>query len=66
MDMSLALLAELWSEPYAQAIMLDMEYDPEPPFEGGSPERTPEVLYTGMRDMYDAGFERVERELGVR
>ena len=66
MDMSLALLADLWSEPYAQGVMLDMEYDPDPPFAGGSPEATPPAIYRGMRGMYDAGFAATERALGVR
>ena len=55
MDMSLALLAELYGERYAQGIMLDMEYDPAPPLEGGSPERTGEAVEWMMRGMYDAG-----------
>lgn len=52
MDMSLAILAELTGEDYAQAVMLDMEYDPSPPIEGGSVEKTkPEVLHF-MKTMY--------------
>ena len=46
--------------------MLDMEYDPEPPFEGGSPEESSAVIARGMEAMYDVGFARVEEELGVR
>ncbi|MEM9678912.1 MAG: DJ-1/PfpI family protein [Bacteroidota bacterium] len=54
MDMSLAILAELTGEDYAQAVMLDMEYDPEPPIEGGSVEKTkPEVLHF-MQTMYSS------------
>jgi transcriptional regulator GlxA family with amidase domain len=57
MDMSLALVGEVWSEAYAQALMLDMEYDPAPPFEGGSPERTPADVYRVMFNMYDAAVQ---------
>ena len=56
LDMSLALLAELWSKPYAQAVMLDMEYDPAPPFEGGTPQRTPASVRDMMQQMYDMGM----------
>ncbi|MEM1268935.1 MAG: DJ-1/PfpI family protein [Bacteroidota bacterium] len=57
MDMSLAILVDLYGGPnYAQGVMLDMEYDPAPPIEGGSPETTaPEVLQM-MQAMYDMGM----------
>ena len=44
--------------------MLDMEYDPEPPFEGGSPEESSAVIARGMEAMYDVGFARAEEALG--
>ena len=66
MDMSMAMLGDLWSVPYAQGVMLDMEYDPEPPFAGGSPKESPEVIARGMEAMYDVGFAPVEKQLGVR
>ncbi|MDX2061468.1 MAG: DJ-1/PfpI family protein [Bacteroidia bacterium] len=56
MDMSLALLAQLWSLPYAQGVMLDMEYDPSPPFVGGTPEKTPPAVFQLMQTMYDMGL----------
>ena len=46
--------------------MLDMEYDPDPPFPGGSPEATPPAIYRGMEGLYDAGCAATERALGVR
>ena len=53
MDMSLAMMNEIFGEGYTQGVMLDMEYDPSPPIEGGSPEKTkPEVLNM-MQTMYD-------------
>ncbi len=66
MDMSLAILAELTGEDYTQAVMLDMEYDPAPPIEGGSVEKTkPEVLHF-MQTMYatmaDPIFEKAKME----
>ncbi len=55
MDMSLAIMKEIYGEKYAQAIMLDMEYDASPPISGGSPEKTEKDVYQMMLDMYDMG-----------
>lgn len=44
-DMSLAMLKAIAGEKHLQGAMLDLEYDPDPPFEGGTPATTPpEVL----------------------
>ncbi|MGB0872178.1 MAG: DJ-1/PfpI family protein [Solirubrobacterales bacterium] len=45
-DMGLTLVGDMFGETLAQAIQLGIEYDPEPPFDTGSPERAP----TGMVD----------------
>jgi putative intracellular protease/amidase len=43
-DMALVLAARIAGETVAQAIQLGIEYDPQPPFEAGSPEKaSPEV-----------------------
>ena len=56
MDMSLAIINDIWGQKYTQAVMLDMEYDPAPPIVGGTPETTkPEVLQM-MLAMYDMGM----------
>lgn len=55
MDMSLAILKDNWGERYAQGVMLDMEYDPQPPLQGGSPEKTNWMVHWMMKSMYDAG-----------
>ena len=55
MDMSLAILKDNWGERFAQGVMLDMEYDPAPPMEGGSPEKTGWLVKWMMKAMYDAG-----------
>lgn len=57
MDMSLAMLREIYGDRYAQAVMLDMEYDPNPPMEGGTPERSSWVVSWMMKAMYDAGVQ---------
>jgi len=44
-DMALTLAATLWGEPTASAIQLALEYDPQPPFDHGSPEKAaPEIV----------------------
>ena len=55
MDMSLAIMKEIYGDKYAQGIMLDMEYDPNPPIEGGTPDKTNWVVNWMMKAMYDGG-----------
>lgn len=55
MDMSLAMLNDNWGEKYTQGVMLDMEYDPAPPINGGTPEKTGTLVRWMMKAMYDAG-----------
>jgi putative intracellular protease/amidase len=40
-DMALALVAQLADADVAQAIQLSIEYDPQPPFDAGSPSKAP-------------------------
>ncbi|MFK7987707.1 MAG: DJ-1/PfpI family protein [Sandaracinaceae bacterium] len=40
-DMALTLMASIAGEDFARAIQLGIEYDPAPPFEGGSVDNTP-------------------------
>lgn len=55
MDMALAMIKEIRGEAYAQAVMLDLEYDPAPPIEGGTPEKTSTAVYQMMLALYDSG-----------
>jgi cyclohexyl-isocyanide hydratase len=44
-DMALTVMAEIAGVDYAQAVQLSLEYDPEPPFDSGRPERArPEIV----------------------
>ena len=43
-DMALTLAARIAGEEVAKAIQLGIEYDPEPPFDSGSPEKAPPEL----------------------
>jgi transcriptional regulator GlxA family with amidase domain len=66
MDMSLAIMQDIYGDRYAQAIMLDMEYDPQPPIEGGTPEKTNWAVNWMMKAMYDGGvnplIDRLEKK----
>ena len=42
-DLALTLAAELAGEQVARATQLGIEYDPQPPFDSGSPDRAPEL-----------------------
>lgn len=53
LDMSLALVNHLFGKEYTQAIMLDLEYDPKPPVQGGTPENSRPIIAQLMKDMYD-------------
>jgi transcriptional regulator GlxA family with amidase domain len=43
-DMALTLAARLTSDEVAQAIQLGIEYDPDPPFDAGSPVKAPDEI----------------------
>ena len=57
MDMSLAIMYDLLGKSYTEGVMLDMEYDPKPPIEGGTPEKTSFMMRKMMEAMYDSGVE---------
>jgi putative intracellular protease/amidase len=48
-DMALALTAKLGGDELAQAIQLSIEYDPQPPFDAGHPERAPAGVVDRVR-----------------
>jgi transcriptional regulator GlxA family with amidase domain len=48
-DMALALCARVAGDDVAQAIQLGIEYDPQPPFDAGSPEKAPAVIVDNLR-----------------
>jgi putative intracellular protease/amidase len=49
-DMALALAARVAGEDVAQAIQLGIEYDPQPPFDSGSPEKAPAAIVARLRE----------------
>ena len=50
-DMALLLASRLSSEPVAKAIQLFLEYDPEPPFDSGSPAKADEATREFARSL---------------
>jgi putative intracellular protease/amidase/YHS domain-containing protein len=59
MDMSLELINEITGENATKAAMLDLEYDPQPPFTGGNEQNTDKEIVETMRTLYDGGMESV-------
>jgi transcriptional regulator GlxA family with amidase domain len=54
LDFGLVLLAELLGEPVARATQLMLEYDPQPPFDSGSPEKAGPELTAMVRQLTSA------------
>jgi transcriptional regulator GlxA family with amidase domain len=48
-DLALRLAAEIAGERVAQAIQLGIEYDPQPPFDAGSPAKAPAEVVEAVR-----------------
>ena len=48
-DMALMLAARIAGAEVAQMIQLGIEYDPQPPFDAGSPEKAPPAIVEGLR-----------------
>jgi transcriptional regulator GlxA family with amidase domain len=48
-DMALTLAARIAGDTVAQAIQLGIEYDPQPPFDAGSPQKAPAEVVQFLR-----------------
>jgi transcriptional regulator GlxA family with amidase domain len=48
-DMALRLIQEMHGDEFAQAIQLGIEYDPQPPFDSGSPEKADPAIVNLVR-----------------
>lgn len=51
-DFGLSLIAQLRSPAYAKTVQLYLEYDPQPPFNAGSPEKAPRIAREFLTEMY--------------
>jgi cyclohexyl-isocyanide hydratase len=52
-DFGLTVLAQLRGADVAQTVQLMMEYDPQPPFDAGSPEKAGQVVVNAARALMD-------------
>ncbi len=51
-DFALTIVAEIAGKAAAQRVQLSIEYDPAPPFVGGSPQTTPGDILAGLAGFY--------------
>lgn len=50
-DMALSLAAVLWGDTVARGVQLAIEYDPQPPFDSGSPDSAPPEVVAVVRSL---------------
>ncbi|ARF58595.1 DJ-1/PfpI family protein [Streptomyces gilvosporeus] len=50
-DMGLALAGRIAGDAVAQSIQLGIEYDPQPPYDAGSPDKAPAEITAAMREL---------------
>jgi cyclohexyl-isocyanide hydratase len=65
MDFALALASRLFGEERARKVALSMEYDPQPPFVGGSEANAEPAIVAAVRDE-NADFQRRREEVARR
>lgn len=53
-DFGLSMVAEIAGETVAQAIQLSLEYDPNPPYRSGHPDRAPDAVKASVFPRYEA------------
>jgi transcriptional regulator GlxA family with amidase domain len=58
-DMALTLAAKIAGQPVAERLQLGIEYDPDPPFNVGSPEKANPTVREALRARLVAGFEKL-------
>lgn len=62
MDMAFGIMNELMGEKYTKGVMLDLEYDPKPPYDAGSVTKTDKIVADMMLEMYDLGLKDYFKE----
>jgi len=58
-DMALILASKIAGEKFAQAIQLGIEYDPDPPFDVGSPDKADPAIREALQARMAAKFESI-------
>ena len=51
-DMALTLVGKIYDRETAERIQLVIEYDPQPPFDAGSPSKAPPDMVAALRDQF--------------
>ncbi len=65
-DFALELIAMISDEDIAKSVQLSLEYNPSPPFPGGTPETSPDNIVNNLRaHFYDAAAARMEAAIGA-
>ena len=62
-DFGLRVAAEIAGETVAQAIQLRLEYDPDPPFACGNPDRAPSSVRTMVSPVYESARANFRTEI---
>lgn len=62
-DFGFRLIAEIAGEKVAQMLQLGLEYDPDPPFDTGHPDRAPEAITAAARTHYKPGLDNYRATL---
>jgi cyclohexyl-isocyanide hydratase len=52
-DMALSVMAEIAGREHAQAVQLEIEYAPAPPWDAGRPERAPAAIVAAVRQHFE-------------
>ena len=60
-DFGLKIVSLLRNENYAKAVQLYLEYNPEPPFNAGTPEKAPKVVTQFLNDMFSGMVETAKQ-----
>jgi transcriptional regulator GlxA family with amidase domain len=63
-DMALRLVQAIYGDEAAQAVQLGIEYDPEPPFDAGSPERTSPPIVEAVTASFNSREAEILRAAG--
>ena len=62
-DFGLYVVADIAGESVAQAVQLGLEYDPDPPFASGHPDRAPAAVKTMLAPRYEAARSNFRTQL---
>jgi cyclohexyl-isocyanide hydratase len=62
-DFALTVVAEIWGDETAKMIQLYLEYNPQPPFNAGSPEGAGEELTARAKKQFEESLKQREKQI---